>query len=208
MKKVFQFGYILMGLLIIGVGASLLSVGGLGVDPFTAFNMSLADRLHLTLGVTQLCMNLVLFVYVFLNDKTSIGWGTIMNMTLVGVFIQYISDFLQQYNLGSVGFWGKLLILLIGIVFFTLGAAIYMSGDMGAAPYDSIAPILTKQLHGEYNIIRSWQDITFVVLAFVLAGMHHVGLGTIVAAFGSGSLIAVWTKLLPKFPAQSFFKNK
>lgn len=85
MKKVFQFGYILMGLLIIGVGASLLSVGGLGVDPFTGFNMSLADRLHLTLGVTQLCMNLVLFVYVFLNDKTSIGWGTIMNMTLVGV---------------------------------------------------------------------------------------------------------------------------
>lgn len=205
MKKFVQIAYILLGLVIIGIGASTLRVGGLGVDPFTAFNIGLTGKLNLSLGVTQLGTNLILFAYVFLNDKTSIGWGTILNMTLVGALIQFFTPILQHMGIANTGFIGKLLILVVGIVFFTLGAAIYMAGNMGAAPYDSIAPILTKQLHGEYNVIRSWQDIAFVILAFVLSGMANVGIGTIVAAFGCGSLIAMWTKIIPKFENDSFF---
>ncbi|MBM7617678.1 putative membrane protein YczE [Weissella uvarum] len=205
MKKVLQIAYIMVGLVIIGVAASTLRQSGLGVDPFTAFNIGLSTKLGMSLGVTQLCTNLIMMIYVFFNNKKIIGWGTLLNMTLVGVFIQIFTSVLQPLHLSGASFLMKLVLLVVGFLLFTLGSAIYMAGNMGTAPYDAVAPILSKQLHREYDAVRTWQDITFVILAFILAG--PIGVGTIAVAFGAGSMISIWNKMLPKFPQDVFIKN-
>ena len=51
--------FALIGVAIIGFGASLLRVGGVGLDPYTAANIGTGERLGLSLGVYQLMINLV-----------------------------------------------------------------------------------------------------------------------------------------------------
>lgn len=50
MKLVKNVLLILIGLVIIGIGASTLRVAGLGVDPFTAMNIGLSSMFGMQLG--------------------------------------------------------------------------------------------------------------------------------------------------------------
>ena len=96
MKLVKNVLLILIGLVIIGIGASTLRVAGLGVDPFTAMNIGLSSMFGMQLGIFQIIVNAFILFYVYLKQK-AIGLGTILNMLLVGILIQQISTWLQPY---------------------------------------------------------------------------------------------------------------
>lgn len=70
MKLVKNVLLILIGLVIIGIGASTLRVAGLGVDPFTAMNIGLSSMFGMQLGIFQIIVNAFILFYVYL--KTSI----------------------------------------------------------------------------------------------------------------------------------------
>lgn len=91
MKLVKNVLLILIGLVIIGIGASTLRVAGLGVDPFTAMNIGLSSMFGMQLGIFQIIVNAFILFYVYLKNKKAIGLGTILNMLLVGILIQQIS---------------------------------------------------------------------------------------------------------------------
>ncbi|CAK1248881.1 MULTISPECIES: YczE/YyaS/YitT family protein [Lactobacillaceae] len=196
MKKTIKIYYLLLGLFIIGVSASLLRETGLGVDPFTALSIGLATKLNIPLSITQFLINLIVFLYMLFSDRNRIGIGTVLNMTLVGVFIQISSQILLSYHLSQLEIFPKIVILLVGLLLFTLGSAIYMSVNMGQSPYDAVAPILSKQTNLKYSDVRSFQDIIVVILAFIVHG--PIGLGTIVIALEAGSLISKWNSIIPK----------
>ena len=64
-KNMAAVAFALIGVAIIGFGASLLRVGGVGLDPYTAANIGTGERLGLSLGVYQLMINLVLLILIF-----------------------------------------------------------------------------------------------------------------------------------------------
>lgn len=146
MKLVKNVLLILIGLVIIGIGASTLRVAGLGVDPFTAMNIGLSSMFGMQLGIFQIIVNAFILFYVYLKNKKAIGLGTILNMLLVGILIQQISTWLQPYadSLGGSTI-GKLLSLFVGVLIFTFGCALYMATDQGESPYDAIAPTICQQ---------------------------------------------------------------
>ncbi len=76
---------------------------------------------------------------------------------------------------------------LIGLILFTLGASLYMAPDLGAAPYDAIAPIITQRTKLSYRTARITQDVLFMVAAVIAGG--PVGFGTIIVAFFTCPLI-------------------
>lgn len=135
MKLVKNVLLILIGLVIIGIGASTLRVAGLGVDPFTAMNIGLSSMFGMQLGIFQIIVNAFILFYVYLKNKKAIGLGTILNMLLVGILIQQISTWLQPYanSLGGSTI-GKLLSLFVGVLIFTFGCALYMATDQGESP--------------------------------------------------------------------------
>lgn len=79
---------------------------------------------------------------------------------------------------------------LIGLILFTLGASLYMAPDLGAAPYDAIAPIITQRTKLSYRTARITQDVLFMVAAVIAGG--PVGFGTIIVAFFTCPLISWW----------------
>lgn len=71
MKLVKNVLLILIGLVIIGIGASTLRVAGLGVDPFTAMNIGLSSMFGMQLGIFQIIVNAFILFYVYLKNKKS-----------------------------------------------------------------------------------------------------------------------------------------
>lgn len=70
MKLVKNVLLILIGLVIIGIGASTLRVAGLGVDPFTAMNIGLSSMFGMQLGIFQIIVNAFILFYVYLKTKS------------------------------------------------------------------------------------------------------------------------------------------
>lgn len=143
-----------------------------GLDPFTAVNTGISNKLGIGLGVYQLAVNLVIFIFILWLDRKQIGIGTILNMVLVGFEIQWFTTIYHQL----FGYRTTFLIVaadtLIGLILFTLGASLYMAPDLGAAPYDAIAPIITQRTKLSYRTARITQDVLFMVAAVML--LSHI----------------------------------
>lgn len=180
----------LLGITILSLGTAFLRGGQVGLDPFTATNTGISGHLNLSLGVYQLLANAAIFIFILIMDRHKIGIGTLLNMVLVGFEVQWFIALYQQI----FGTHANIIIvisnLIIGLILFTLGASMYMGADLGVAPYDAIAPILSDRFHTKYRTIRIAQDLLFMIVAFLVGG--PVGIGTVIVAFFTGPLITFW----------------
>ncbi|BAL62102.1 hypothetical protein QQG09_01545 [Melissococcus plutonius] len=182
--------YALIGVAIFSFGSATLRIGQVGLDPFTAANIGIGDKVGLSLGVYQVIINIIILIFVFFFDRKYIGLGTIINMFLTGFFIDYFTLFYQKLINIPINLVTQSILLVCGILIFTFGASFYMSAKLGNAPYDAIAPLIVDYTHKQYRIIRIIQDVIFLAIALVFGG--PVGIGTIINAFFTGPLIAFW----------------
>lgn len=181
----------LVGVLLQGLGVSLLININLGTDPCSSFTQGVNNFLPFSFGTCQLLCHLITFIFVLRFDLGRIGFGTIGNM----VFLGYISDFFRWV-------WSIILpenffeprttawLLLVPVLFvFCIGAATYMSAGLGSSPYDAIPFIISEHCEKlSFKIIRMLWDIGFMVGGFLLGG--EVGIVTIAVAFFLGPVIA------------------
>lgn len=78
----------MFGVLILGIGLSLLRMINLGTDPCSCFTQGITNYVPLSFGTCQLLCHVVTFLIVIKYDLSMISFGTIGNMFFVG----YISD--------------------------------------------------------------------------------------------------------------------
>lgn len=184
--------YALAGVVILGLGAAILRVGGVGVDPYTAFNAGVGALLGWGLGPFQLLANAALFLPVLIWGRSFIGIGTIINMVLTGFFIDFFTGVLQPILPHDGRPLTAIVYFLVGIMIFDFGASAYMSADVGIAPYDALAPMVVERTGWSYKAVRVPQDLAFLVAAALAGG--PVGLGTVMTAFFNGPLIEFFTR--------------
>lgn len=182
-----------------GFFLSLLIPCDLGTDPFTFMNVSVSERLHMTFGNWQLLLNVFLFIPVILKGRDQIGLGTLANMVGIG----YISDFFRWV-------WARVLPQAVftdfparGVLFavtlfgFILSAAVYMNADMGVAPFDADATLLSRLFPRiPFMFVRmAWDGLTIVV-GMLCGGTPTVG--AIIMVFALGPVITAVGNFLRK----------
>ena len=205
-ETVKRYTMMMAGNLFIGICVGAYRLSAFGVDAFTCMNLGLSQFVGMTFGTWQLLVNVVILGLVFWKARGRIGPGTVVNMVGVG----YLADFLCWLFLGqlglSVGMPLRIAFLLLGMLFLSFGCACYMSADMGIAPYDSAAFIITKYA-GErvsFRAARIATDVTVVLvgIVFCIAGGNSVwqaaGLGTVICALCNGPLIQYFRSILQK----------
>lgn len=187
----------LTGILLIGMCVASYRMSRFGVDAFSCMNLGVSGFLQMTFGNWQLIVNAVLLVVVWFTVRHCIGLGTVVNMVCVG----YTADFLCWVFLDQIGLIVnmplRILFLILGTLLASLGCACYMIADMGIAPYDSVAFIITKYTHEKisFRLARVMSDLVVVAVGVAFCVMAHnsiwqiVGLGTIVNACVNGPLI-------------------
>lgn len=187
----------LAGILLIGMCVASYRMSGFGVDPFSCMNLGVSGFVGMSFGTWQLIVNALLLVIVWFTVRSCIGLGTIVNM----VFVGYTADFLCWAFLDQIGLTVttplRIFLLAAGTLFASLGCACYMAAEMGIAPYDSVAFIVTKYTKDKvsFRAARVLSDLIVIVIGitFCLLAKNNiweiVGLGTIVNACCNGPLI-------------------
>ena len=182
-----------------------------GTDPCTVTNLALAAKVGLSLGNLQAIVNTLMFVIVFWRDKKQIGFGTVFNMFLVGYSYNFMGFLMEKrgvdYHFPTVEFGERFVFsdfmlnlgacvgLLIIFVFFV---SIYMSVELGTAPYDALSKIIAdSQKRFSFRTIRIFWDVGFTLTGYLLGGT--VGLVTIVMAFSIGPMVAWMGKRIRKY---------
>ena len=187
----------LAGIFMIGMCVASYRISGFGVDAFSCMNLGVSGFLGMTFGTWQLIVNGVLLVVVWFTVRSCIRPGTIVNMVGVGYMADFICWLFQEALKVEMTLPLRTAALIIGCVFAGLGVSFYMVAEMGIAPYDSVAFIITRYA-GEkisFRAARVMSDLTAVsvgVIFCLIAGnrlWEIIGLGTIVNACVNGPLI-------------------
>ncbi len=176
-----------VGIVIIGLGIALFKQSHLGNDSISALNMRLAEMLGISLGVQNLCTNVLFFALECWVGRQYIGLGTFVNGIGIGFIVTFFYDPIAAFFGPVSSLPVQLLWVALAVPVTALGASLYQTADLGIAPYDSLALELRDYTPVPYFGCRVFTDALCAFLAWVLGGL--VGLGTLVCAFCLGPFI-------------------
>lgn len=176
-----------VGIVIIGLGIALFKQSHLGNDSISALNMRLAERMGISLGVQNLCTNILFFLLEVWVGRKYIGLGTFVNGIGVGFIVTFFYDPIAAYFGPAGSFPEQLLWVALAVPVTALGASLYQTADLGIAPYDSLALELRDYTPVPYFGCRVFTDALCALITWVLGGL--VGLGTLICAFCLGPFI-------------------
>ncbi len=186
-RMVFMLG----GVIMMGIGLSILRDINLGTDACSCFAQGLSCFLPFGFGTCLLLFNIVSLCFVIKFDIGMIGFGTLGNM----LFLGYISDFFKW--LWSValpaGFFDqnvvRYILLLPALLIFMVGAGAYMCSGLGAAPFDALPFIISDHVKKlPFKGVRIMWDIFFMVTGTIFGG--DFGIVTVLCAFCLGPIIS------------------
>ncbi len=182
---------------VIGMGFSLsfLIRTNLGGDPYTCMNLAISDRLGIAFGHWQALLNVLLLVVVLFCDRSLIGIGTLANMFLVGYcvdFFTWLENFFLPETFSSVLLRG--IVALPALVLFVVSAALYMSCELGVAPYDAASFLLHKGITKcrackrlPFRAVRIPYDFLACGICLFFGG--HIGLVTVFISLFLGPVV-------------------
>lgn len=188
----------LLGVVICAVSVGFFKIAALGVDPFQSFMAGLDALVPISFGTLYVIANAVLLVFALVFDRHYIGIATFINLFLLGYITDWTYKLLQEVIVDpSVVVRG--LCLAFGVVIICIGAALYMTADLGVSTYDAIALIISHTWKkGKFQYVRILTDLVCVILGvalFLISGgtvaaiPTIAGIGTIITAFFMGPLI-------------------
>lgn len=180
------------GLLLFAFGFYLQLAANIGLSPWTALNQGLANHLPVTFGQASIAVS-VIIVVIDLLMKETIGIGTLLDAFLVGWGSDlFISLELVPYQ---TSFLPGLGVLIVGLAISCVGQWLYMIAALSCGPRDSMLVGLGKRMSklpiGWVNIIL---NLAVALVAFLLGG--QIGLGTVIALFGTGIIMDLVFKIV------------
>lgn len=189
-----------LAVVVMGFCISWLNAIELGTDPCSVMNFGVSERLGMTFGNWQALLNVCLFMVVIWKDKSKIGFGTLFNMFIVGYscdFMTWIRErFLGELSLDAL--WLRVIIMVVMLAIFVFAVAVYMSVDLGTAPYDALPFIIAgAQKKLSFKTVRILWDCAVTLIGYLCGGT--VGIVTVIMAFTIGPIAALVGKHIKKY---------
>ena len=175
---------LIIGLFICALGIVMTINANLGVAPWDAFHQGMSKVLNITLGTASITTGFIVVLLDIILGQP-IGRGTIINMVVLGLFI----DLLMLNNLVPIfdNFIPSMIMLLLGMMVNGYGIFIYMSAELGSGPRDGLMVILTKKTGKSVKLIKSTIEVIVVTIGFFMGG--KVGIGTLILALFGGTVL-------------------
>ena len=184
--------YLNLGLVLFGLGESLLIASGAGVSPWTVLAQGISFKTDWSIGFTTMVVSFfILLLWVPLSQKP--GIGTILNALVIAFMIDFSLVWLPYPQLLV---W-QLVQVAIGVLIVGIASGIYLTANLGAGPRDGLMTGLQAITGLPVASIRIAIEITVVAVGWYLGGV--VGAGTLLFAFGVGPCVAIGILMVRKF---------
>jgi uncharacterized membrane protein YczE len=178
----------------------------LGASPWDVFHQGLSLRLGITFGVASIVVGAVIVAFVALAGEC-VGFGTLCNMVVVGVFADVLM--LNGWVPEMRSFVPGLCLMTGGLFVIALASFFYMGAGYGAGPRDSLMVLMARRTGRSVGLCRVVVESMALFCGWLLGG--RTGVGTIIAAFGIGAAVQVVFTLLRfnvrTIPQESFFET-
>lgn len=178
----------LIGNVILGMGAGMLRAADFGVDPYQCFVLGIDNLLKLGYGTTFVVVNAVFLVLMLVFARRMLNLGTLVNMFFLGYIIDFSHSICMNITpLPSV--LVRVVYFIVSILLITFSSAVIYTADMGVSTYDWIA---LKTAEAQKKVSFKWcrvgTDLICVIIGLVFSIIP--GIGTIVTAFLLGPLVS------------------
>lgn len=177
-----------MSILVMGFAVSIFSYSGMGVDPYTAFTMSVAEKLNMSFGFLQMCVNGAILIVVAIVAQKLINVGTVFNMVGVGYVCEFFTGIYDAILPEEKSLIVRLICMTLGVFLLSLSASLYFNCDLGVSPYDALGFVMEEKSKLKYKWCRVITDLACTAVAFLLGG--PIGVGTVVTAFFMGPVVS------------------
>jgi uncharacterized protein len=194
-KHTFKVLVYLRRLLVLIFGLFLCSVGivwsyrsGMGLGPWDVLHQGVSQHTPLSFGQASIIVG-GLIILVGLLLKVRPGVGTVLNMLLIGWFVDLQ---LQSNWLADLHTWPLLLRLAVdalGVLLMGIGTAFYITPRLGAGPRDGLMMRLYILTKVRIAFVRAAIECSALLIGFFLGGV--VGVGTLIFAFGVGPSVEI-----------------
>ena len=175
--------YLIFGLILFGLGETLLVTANIGASPWFVLHQGLSFKSGYSIGVTTFIVSIiVLFFWIPLKQKP--GIGTILNTILISIVIDLSISYLPYPE----EFIFQLLQVIIGIIIIGFGSGFYLIANLGPGSRDGLMTGIQKKTNLPFSLIRTLIELSEVAIGLYLEGI--VGIGTVIYALGIGPLVS------------------
>lgn len=171
------------GLLVSAVGIVLMLQANIGLEPWSVLQQGMAGSFGISYGTASAIAGGVAILTALLLGE-HIGIGTILNIVLCAVFIDGLLALHWIPEMQSLG--GGLVFLLCGLELLAFGTWMYMRSQLGVGPRDALMVALSRKTGRSVGVCRGLTELIIIVIGYFLGG--QVGIGTVIAALGLGTL--------------------
>jgi uncharacterized membrane protein YczE len=174
---------LVIGLVLFGVGDSLIVNSRLGNTPWTTLADGVARHTPLDLGEATIVVSfLVLLGWIPLRERP--GIGTIGNALIIGSTVKFATRWLPEPSQLAA----RVAFVLVGIAVVAVGGALYLSTHLGPGPRDGWMTGLGKRLGVPIARVRITVEVVVMGLGWLLGG--RLGFGTLAFALTVGHALA------------------
>ena len=145
----------LFGLLLFGVGVTLLIESDLGAAPWDVFHTGITELTGISTGwIIIITGVLLLLLWIPLREQP--GLGTILNATVIGLVVGLTAPLVDDVEL----LVARIPMMLGGVVLIAIGSGFYIGAGLGPGPRDGLMTGLARRgAFGRSISIRACQDL-------------------------------------------------
>ncbi len=170
---------LIVGLFGYGLSIALMIASGLGLGPWDAFHVGIHNVSGMSVGVASIVVGLVLQIGIWFIGVRP-GAGTLVNMVLIGVFIDLLLPVIPSAN---TWLWG-LAYYVPGVLLCGLSTGFYIGAGLGKGPRDGLMLGLHQRTGWPVRRVRTLIELAVLGLGVAMGG--PLGIGTLLFAFGIG----------------------
>lgn len=142
---------LLWGLFLYAFGIVVTLNAHIGYAPWEVFHVGIAKTTGISIGIASILAGVIIgIIAVLLGEK--LGLGTILNMILIGIFLDLILEF-HIIPIANNFIFGTIM-MIIGLFIIALASYFYIGAAFGAGPRDSLMVALTRKTRLPIGVCR------------------------------------------------------
>lgn len=188
----------MFGLVLFGVGITLIIQADLGAAPWDVFHTGMSELTGISTGwIIVITGVLLLLLWIPLRERP--GLGTILNAIVIGIVVDITLPLINESNTLVL----QLVMMFGGVVVIAIGSGFYIGAGLGPGPRDGLMTGLAKHSIAGRSIsirfARTFVELVVMVVGILLGGA--IGLGTVVFMLGIGPLVQIFLPKLTMAPS-------
>lgn len=181
---------ICVGLFVMALGSALVYQADLGTGSIGTMVDGVHKALHISRGMADITVSLMLLALVCLTARDLISLGTLISLFFTGFSIDFWKWVITLLPAPSTA--GIYLMYVLGLILGSMGTGFYVAVNFGMSAYDAYSIMIYRFTKWQYKYAKILADGLLMFVGIVLGGT--IGIGSIISTVTGGFLTQFFIK--------------